>query len=45
MHAAGLIDWSVPVDSTTARADQHATNIARDTGCWIELHETRNRAA
>ncbi|WP_137826897.1 MULTISPECIES: IS5 family transposase [Micrococcales] len=26
---AGLIDWSVSVDSTIARAHQHATNVAR----------------
>jgi transposase len=29
---AGIIDWSVSVDSTIARAHQHATNITRDTG-------------
>ncbi|MBB4687990.1 hypothetical protein [Amycolatopsis jiangsuensis] len=27
--AAGLVDWSVSVDSTIARAHQHATNITR----------------
>ena len=27
--AAGLIDWNVAVDSTIARAHQHATNVAR----------------
>ena len=27
--AEGLIDWSVSVDSTIARAHQHATNITR----------------
>lgn len=27
--AAGLIDWSVSVDSTIARAHQHATNVTR----------------
>ncbi|WP_156144065.1 IS5 family transposase [Sinomonas humi] len=30
--AAGKIDWSLSVDSTIARAHQHATNIARTTG-------------
>ena len=29
--AEGLIDWSVSVDSTIARAHQHATNITRHT--------------
>ncbi len=28
---AGIINWSVSVDSTIARAHQHATNITRDT--------------
>lgn len=27
--ARGLIDWSVSVDSTIARAHQHATNLTR----------------
>lgn len=43
--AAGQIDWAVSVDSTIARAHQHATNITRDTGGWIELHEPERRAA
>ena len=30
--AAGLVDWSLSVDSTIARAHQHATNITRHTG-------------
>lgn len=30
--AAGLVDWSVSVDSTIARAHQHATNVTRHTG-------------
>ena len=38
--AEGLIDWSVSVDSTIARAHQHATNITRLTGGWIELQES-----
>jgi len=43
--AAGLIDWSLSVDSTIARAHQHATNTTRLTGGWIELHESADRAA
>lgn len=38
--AEGLIDWSVAVDSTIARAHQHATNTTRLTGGWIELQES-----
>ena len=43
--AAGLIDWSVSVDSTIVRAHQHATNITRPTGGWVELHRSSQRAA
>lgn len=43
--AAGMIDWAVSVDSTIARAHQHATNITRDTGGWVELQESADRAA
>lgn len=43
--AAGEVDWSVSVDSTIARAHQHATNITRVTGGWVELHESAGRAA
>jgi transposase len=43
--AAGLVDWSVSVDSTITRAHQHATNITRVTGGWIELQESADRAA
>lgn len=43
--AEGLVDWSVSVDSTIARAHQHATNVTRHTGGWIELHESARRAA
>jgi putative transposase len=43
--AAGQIDWSVSVDSTIARAHQHATNLTRHTGGWVELHESAHRAA
>ncbi len=38
--AAGGIDWSVSVDSTIARAHQHATNVARLTGGCVELQES-----
>jgi putative transposase len=43
--ASGQIDWAVSVDSTIARAHQHATNITRRTGGWIELHGSTDRAA
>jgi putative transposase len=43
--AAGLIDWSLSVDSTIARAHQNAMNTTRTTGGWIELHESVDRAA
>ncbi len=43
--AEGLVDWSVSVDSTIARAHQHATNTTRPTGGWVELHESERRAA
>ena len=43
--AAGLVDWSLSVDSTIARAHQHATNTTRPTGGWIELRESAGRAA
>lgn len=43
--AAGLVDWSLSVDSTIARAHQHATNTTRTTGGWTELHESADRAA
>ena len=44
---AGIIDWAVAVavDSTIARAHQHATNITRHIGGWVELHESPRRAA
>jgi transposase len=41
--AAGKIDWTVSVDSTIARAHQHATNTRRpeqDTGGDSESHTT-----
>lgn len=43
--AEGLIDWSLSVDSTIARAHQHATNTKRLAGGWIELHEPSAGAA
>lgn len=43
--AAGLVDWSLSVDSTIARAHQHATNTTRLTGGWVELQESAIRAA
>lgn len=43
--AAGQVDWSVSVDSTIARAHQHATNITRTTGGIVELHGSRTRVA
>ncbi|MEE6180056.1 transposase, partial [Mycobacterium sp. 050134] len=41
----GAIDWAVAVDSSIARAHQHATNITRLTGGWVELQESPHRAA
>jgi putative transposase len=41
----GVVDWSLSVDSMIARAHQHATNITRTTGGFVELHEVRRRAA
>jgi putative transposase len=43
--AAGALDWAVAVDSTIARAHQHATNVTRHTGGWVELQESADRAA
>lgn len=43
--AADGLDWSLAVDSTIARAHQHATNIARRTGGWVELQQSLGRAA
>jgi len=43
--AGGRIDWAVSVDSTIVRAHQHATNITRHPGGWVELHESADRAA
>lgn len=44
-EVADLVDWSVSVDSTIARAHQHATTITRLTGGWVELHGSAQRAA
>lgn len=43
--AAGMIDWALSVDSTIARAHQHATNATRLTGGWVELHDSGRRTA
>lgn len=42
---AGLLDWSLSVDSTIARAHQHATNITRLKKGFVELQESADRAA
>lgn len=42
--AAGELHWSLAVDSTIARAHQHATNVTRFTGGWVELHESAGSA-
>lgn len=41
----GAVDWAVSADSTIARAHQHATNVTRLTGGWVELQESAGRAA
>lgn len=41
----GLVDWSVSIDSTISRAHQHATNITRHTGGFVELQQSADRAA
>lgn len=43
--ASGRLDWSLSVDSTIARAHQHATNVTRLTGGFVELLESGRRAA
>jgi transposase len=43
--AEGLIDWSVSVDSTIARAHQHATNITRHTGDGSNYKNPREEPA
>lgn len=42
--ANGLVDWTVSVDSTICRAHQHGTNLTRDSGGSVELHESADRA-
>nr|WP_221433398.1 IS5 family transposase [Micrococcus endophyticus] len=39
--AAGLVDWSLSVDSTIARAHQHATNTTRLTGAGSSYKNLR----
>lgn len=43
--AQGRVDWSVSIDSTIARAHQHATNAKRLTGGFIELQESGHRGS
>ena len=43
--ALGEVDWSLSVDSTIARAHQHATNATRLTGGFIELQESEHARA
>lgn len=43
--AAGMVDWTVSVDSTVNRAHQHATNTTRVTGGTIELQGFVRRAS
>src|SRR3954451_19835355 len=38
--ANGEVEWTVSVDSTITRVHQHGATLARDTGGWIELHES-----
>ncbi|MCJ2193060.1 hypothetical protein MUG60_00005, partial [Kaistella montana] len=38
--AEGLVGWSISVDSTIARAHQHAMNTTWHTGGWIEVQES-----
>lgn len=33
---AGLVDWSISVDSAITRAYQHATKVTRHTSSFIE---------
>jgi transposase len=42
--AVGDLVWDVSVDSTINRAHQHPTNLTRDTGGFVESHETAGRA-
>lgn len=40
-----LIGWDVSVESTIARAHQHATNVTRLKKGYIELQESAGRAS
>ena len=43
-HAAGQLEWTVSVDSTIARAHQHAAGARKDTtGGFVELQESGAR--
>ncbi|WP_370063379.1 transposase [Mycobacterium sp. MAA66] len=42
---AGLVDRAVSIDSTIARAHQHAANVTRHDGGWVELQQFARRAA
>src|SRR3954469_18633875 len=48
--AAAKREWAVSFNSTITRVPQHGATVARDTGGWIELHDSfssprRSRAA
>ena len=43
-HQRGDLDWVTSIDSTIVRVHQHGATLARDTGGWVELQETRPRA-
>jgi transposase len=38
--AKAELDWTVSVDSTITRVHQHGATLSRDTGGWIELHDS-----
>jgi hypothetical protein len=38
--AKGAVEWTVSVDSTITRVHQHGATLRRDTGGWVELHES-----
>lgn len=42
--AREVLEWTVSVDSTVARAHQHATTLPRHTGGSVELHQSWRRA-
>jgi len=48
--AKAEVEWTVSVDSTITRVHQHGATLSRDTGGWVELHDSlssrrRSRAA